>query len=69
MAKYELLEGSHVIQNEPVSFAVKGDLVESDRDLVAVFGKQKFKLAEVEKKPELVEGEKKPEPKKGGKAE
>jgi hypothetical protein len=55
-----LLEGSHVIQNEPVSFASKGDIVESDRDLVAVFGKQKFKL---------VEGEKKPEPKKGGKAE
>jgi hypothetical protein len=60
MASYELLEGSHVIQNEPVSFASKGDIVESDRDLVAVFGKQKFKL---------VEGEKKPEPKKGGKAE
>jgi hypothetical protein len=40
--------------------ASKGEIVESDRDLVAVFGAQKFKL---------VEGEKKPEPKKGGKAE
>lgn len=60
MAKYELLEGSHVIHNEPVLFAAKGDIVESDRDLVAVFGEQKFRL---------VEGDKKPELKKGGKAE
>jgi len=60
MAKYELLEGSHVVQNEPLVFASKGEVVESDRDLVAIFGEQKFKL---------VEGDKKPEPKKGAKAE
>lgn len=60
MAKYELLTGSHVIENQPVAFAVAGDVVGSDRDLVAIFGEQKFKL---------VEGDKKPEAKKGAKAE
>jgi hypothetical protein len=40
--------------------ASKGEVVESDRDLVAIFGEQKFKL---------VEGDKKPEAKKGAKAE
>ncbi len=60
MASYELLEGSHLVSDAPMVVASKGEIVESDRDLVAVFGAQKFKL---------VEGEKKPEPKKGGKAE
>jgi hypothetical protein len=60
MAKFEVLDGSHVVQQEPMHIASKGEVVESDRDLVAIFGEQKFKL---------VEGDKKPEPKKGGKAE
>jgi hypothetical protein len=60
MARYEILDGSHVVQSEPMHIASKGEVVESDRDLVAIFGEQKFKL---------VEGDKKPEAKKGAKAE
>jgi hypothetical protein len=60
MAKYELLEGSHLVSDTPMVVASKGEVVESDRDLVAIFGEQKFKL---------VEGDKKPEAKKGAKAE
>ena len=61
MAKYELLVGSHVISGEPLEVVQAPAVVESDRDLVAAFGSEKFKL---------VEGsDEKPVAKKGAKAE
>lgn len=44
MAKYKLLAGKHVISFDPVVKAEPGDVVESDRDLVSLFGETKFEL-------------------------
>ena len=61
MAKFSLLVGSHVVSSEPLEIVQAPAVVESDRDLVAVFGSEKFKL---------VEGsDDKPVAKKGAKAE
>jgi uncharacterized Fe-S cluster-containing radical SAM superfamily protein len=46
MAKYKVLEGVHVVSNEPLVMASVGEIVDSDRDLVAVFGDQKFAKVE-----------------------
>lgn len=42
MAKFKLLVGSHVTCNEPLTFAQEGDIVESESDLVAIHGREKF---------------------------
>ena len=44
MAKYRLLVGTHVVSTDPVTFAVPGDLVESDRDLSKVFEEGRFEF-------------------------
>lgn len=41
---YEVLDGSHVTNNEPIEVAGKGEKVTSDRDLIALFGADKFRL-------------------------
>lgn len=51
MAKFKLLAGRHVISVEPLVKAQEGDVVESDRDLVALFGNTKFELLPEEKAP------------------
>lgn len=48
MAKYKLLEGSHVVSNEPLEVVGKGSIVESAVDLVAKFGDNKFQLVEAD---------------------
>lgn len=54
MAKYKLLAGKHVISFDPLVKAGPGDVVESDRDLVALFGENKFEfvLEPQKEKPE-----------------
>lgn len=42
MAKFKLLDGSHVVSNEPLVVVSKGEIVESESDLVAKFGSNKF---------------------------
>lgn len=42
MAKFRLLDGSHVVSNEPLKLVSKGEIVESDSDLAAKFGSNKF---------------------------
>jgi len=44
LAKYRLLVGTHVVSTDPVTFAVPGDLVESDRDLSKVFEAGRFEF-------------------------
>lgn len=65
MAKYKVLEGSHVVSNEPLVVVDRGDVFESERDLVERFGSNKFELVGVEaaSAPKL-----EVEPKKGDKA-
>lgn len=46
MPKFKLLDGSHVVSNEPLTFANRGEIVESEVDLVAKFGSNKFELVE-----------------------
>lgn len=46
MAKFQVLAGKHYVSLEPVQVARKGDVVESDRDLVALFGDEKFRRVE-----------------------
>jgi hypothetical protein len=41
--KFQVLQGAHIICNDPLQDVVAPGVVESDRDLVAVFGDQKFK--------------------------
>lgn len=61
MAKYKVLEGSHVVSNDPLVVVSRGDVFDSERDVVAVFGDQKFAKVEDSAVAE--------EPKKKGKAE
>lgn len=42
--KFNLLHGVHVLNNMPYEEAVAPSVVESDRDLVAAFGAEKFQL-------------------------
>lgn len=44
MAKFKLLVGSHATCNEPLTLAQEGDIVESESDLVAIHGREKFSL-------------------------
>jgi len=50
LQKFKLLAGKHVISSDPLTKAVEGDIVESDRDLVELFGPLKFARV-VEEKP------------------
>lgn len=64
MPKFKVLDGSHVVSNEPLTFANKGDVVESEVDLAAKFGSNKFEP--VSASPEVAPQE--GESKKGAKA-
>jgi hypothetical protein len=47
--RFEVLEGSHVVNNEPIETVDKGGVVETEVDLAAKFGSNKFKyLGDVE---------------------
>lgn len=46
MAKFQVLAGKHYVSLEPLHVARQGDVVESDRDLVEVFGSEKFRRVE-----------------------
>jgi hypothetical protein len=46
MAKYKVLDGSHVVSNEPLVVVGRGEVFESDRDVIAAFGDQKFAKVE-----------------------
>lgn len=47
--RFEVLEGSHVVNNDPIETVNKGGVVETEVDLVAKFGDTKFKyLGDVE---------------------
>lgn len=47
--RFEVLEGSHVVNNDPMETINKGGVVETEVDLVAKFGDNKFKyLGDVE---------------------
>lgn len=47
--RFEVLEGSHVVNNDPIEFVSKGGVVETEIDLAAKFGESKFKyLGDVE---------------------
>lgn len=47
--RFEVLEGSHVVNNDPIETVNKGGVVETEVDLVAKFGDNKFKyLGDVE---------------------
>lgn len=56
MAKFRLLVGSHVTGNVPGTFEIMkaraGDIVESSRDLVAVFGPERFEFIEGDTVPD-----------------
>jgi hypothetical protein len=64
MAKYKVLDGSHVVSNEPLEVVGKGSIVESAVDLVAKFGDNKFQLVAADSEVAPQEGESK----KGAKA-
>jgi len=47
--RFEVLEGSHVVNNEPMETVGKGGIVETEVDLAEKFGSNKFKyLGDVE---------------------
>jgi len=56
VAKYKLLAGKHFVSFDPLVKAVQGDVVESDRDLVALFGANKFEES-AQESPEEVSDE------------
>jgi hypothetical protein len=63
MAKFRLLAGKHVISTDPLTKAVPGDIVESDKNLVELFGDNKFELvaeAATDVSESVVESTKKP---------
>jgi hypothetical protein len=62
MATFELLVGSHVVSPDAVEVVSAPARIESDVDLVAKFGSEKFRLVEGEVKPAVAA-------KKGAKAE
>jgi hypothetical protein len=62
MATFELLVGSHVVSPDAVEIVSAPARIESDVDLVAKFGSEKFRLVEGEVKPAVAA-------KKGAKAE
>jgi hypothetical protein len=61
--RFEILDGSHVVSNDPLQVATQGDIVESEVNLAEKFGENKFKLVGE------VQASAKADAKKGGKAE